>query len=399
MKYLIFIIVFMFSVVCNAQTFIKGKALIEVPATTATAAGTTTLTTASQTNQQFTGSTTQTVVLPNATTLPNGRSFFISNRSSGIVTLNYNGGSLAQSLAAGTEVRAYLISNGSAAGTWDISYLSASGGITSIVAGSGLVATTITSTGTLTVDSGTTANKIVKLTSGAQYPSVDGFLITNINVTQGNVTGALSIANGGTGATSRWYINANFSGGDPSVAAADHSTTYTELTDGSMTLTPLAGSAAVGTMCSTTNAATAPSTSPTICAAGSESLGIAFNIPTPDYYKVCFYSGSVFDLQASAVFQPVFAIIETPTNAQTVTYIGGAGVGFVQQAVTVAVETKNGFIITACGIFDWSAVAANTLKGVRLMNTLTSSGTVTQALILCDAANLRNCGFTAERVR
>lgn len=183
MKYLIFIIVFMFSVVCNAQTYIKGKALIAVPATTATAAGTTTLTTASQTNQQFTGSTTQTVVLPDATTLPSGRSFFITNRSSGVVTLNYNGGSLAQSLAAGTEVRAYLISNGSAAGTWDISYISSGGGggVTSIKAGTGLSPLTITSTGTLNVDVGTAANKIVQLTAGAQMPAVDGNLLTNLN--------------------------------------------------------------------------------------------------------------------------------------------------------------------------------------------------------------------------
>ncbi len=69
-----------------------------------------------------------------------------------------------------------------------------------------------------------------------------------------------------------------------------------------------------------------------------------------------------------------------------------------QQAPTAAVEIKNGFQIAPCDVFDWSGIAGGTIKGVRLMNALTSSGTITQALILCDAANLRSCGFTVERV-
>ena len=89
---------------------------------TATAAGTTTLTVSSTFFQQFTGSTTQTVVLPNATTLTLYQSFFITNRSSGVVTVNANGGGLIQTMAAGSQLLVTVTSIGSSAGTWDAAY-------------------------------------------------------------------------------------------------------------------------------------------------------------------------------------------------------------------------------------------------------------------------------------
>lgn len=88
-------------------------------ATAATAAGTTTLTVGSAQFQQFTGSTTQTVVLPDATTLMLGQSFIISNQSSGAIQVNANGGGGVRSVAALTSAVVTLIAQGSAAGTWD----------------------------------------------------------------------------------------------------------------------------------------------------------------------------------------------------------------------------------------------------------------------------------------
>jgi hypothetical protein len=58
-----------------------------------------------------------------------------------------------------------------------------SGTVTSVASGTGLVAGTITTSGTINVDVGTTANKIVQLTVNAQLPAVDGFLLSNINAT------------------------------------------------------------------------------------------------------------------------------------------------------------------------------------------------------------------------
>lgn len=100
-------------------TYIKGPTLIESFTTTATAAGTTTLTVSSNSVQQFTGSTTQNVVLPSGTTLANGRSFKILNASTGALTLKDNGANTLATIPADSEARVFLISNGTSNGTWD----------------------------------------------------------------------------------------------------------------------------------------------------------------------------------------------------------------------------------------------------------------------------------------
>lgn len=104
----------------NGNTTINN--LIENYATTATAAGTTTLVVGSAYNQYFTGVTTQTLVLPDATTLVLGQSYFIVNLSSGIVTVNKNGGTLVQSMASGSFMTVTVTNIGSAAGSWNPSY-------------------------------------------------------------------------------------------------------------------------------------------------------------------------------------------------------------------------------------------------------------------------------------
>ena len=70
-------------------------------ASTATAAGTTTLTINSQVIQLFTGSTTQTVVLP-TTSVPAGYTFKIINTSTGALTVNASGGALVDTVPAST---------------------------------------------------------------------------------------------------------------------------------------------------------------------------------------------------------------------------------------------------------------------------------------------------------
>lgn len=120
----IILLILVYSNIVLAQTFIKGNNLIEVPTTTATAAGTTTLTSASKKIQEFTGSTTQTVVLPDATTLQVGQSYYIANKSTGTVTVNFNGGGLARTIKANNQYYFVLITNAIAAGTWDVSQYS-----------------------------------------------------------------------------------------------------------------------------------------------------------------------------------------------------------------------------------------------------------------------------------
>ncbi len=162
-----------------AQTMIKGPGLIEGTVSTATAAGTTTLTKDSQTNQTFTGVTTQTVVLPDATTLPVGRRFYITNRSTGIVTVNTNGGALLATIAPDYQ-RTFIVKTiGSAAGTWDVSNVNVSG-----------------VTGILPIANGGTNKALTLSAGGVPYFDADSFEVLNAGS-----SGQL-LASGGAGAPS-----------------------------------------------------------------------------------------------------------------------------------------------------------------------------------------------------
>ena len=108
--------------------FFQYGMLVEQLATTATAAGTTTLVNTSKQIQTFTGSTTQTVVLPNATTMSVGQFFEIYNQSSGSLTIQFNGGGSFTdasgtsygTLVAHTTLIVKLQTNGTSAGTWSV---------------------------------------------------------------------------------------------------------------------------------------------------------------------------------------------------------------------------------------------------------------------------------------
>jgi hypothetical protein len=88
--------------------------------TTATAAGTTTLTVSSTLLQFFTGSTTQTVVLPVVSTLATGQRYEIHNNSSGAITVNSSGSNLVATVPAGvTTVCTCILITGTTAASWD----------------------------------------------------------------------------------------------------------------------------------------------------------------------------------------------------------------------------------------------------------------------------------------
>lgn len=99
-------------------------------ATTATAAQTTTLTVASKGIQEFTGSTTQTVVLPVVSTLPQtGFQFVVINRSSGVVTVESSGANSIQAMAANTTAIFTCVAlTGTGASSWDVTYIATGGG-------------------------------------------------------------------------------------------------------------------------------------------------------------------------------------------------------------------------------------------------------------------------------
>jgi hypothetical protein len=93
--------------------------------TTATAAGTTTLTVASNYRQFFTGTLAQTIVLPVTSTLVTGIAYEIENNSTGLLTVNSSGGNLVGTIPAGVCAHAVCIGTTlTTAADWDWDYIS-----------------------------------------------------------------------------------------------------------------------------------------------------------------------------------------------------------------------------------------------------------------------------------
>lgn len=123
----------------DANKNLSAVNLIEGYTTTATAAGTSTLAVGSNFLQYFTGSTTQTVVLPVASTLVLGQQFQIVNNSSGVVTVQSSGANTIQAMASGTySTFTCILTSGTTAASWANSYATTSAavsGATPTVAG------------------------------------------------------------------------------------------------------------------------------------------------------------------------------------------------------------------------------------------------------------------------
>lgn len=165
--------------------------------TTATAAGTTTLTVNSARDQFFTGSTTQTVVLPVVSTLALGRKFHIVNESSGVVTVQSSGANSIQAMAANTILDLECIAiTGTGTASWYANYRlkdnSTGGGGSGDFVGPG----------------SSTDNAVVRFDSTTGKLGQDsGVIIDDSN----NITGATSVAatsylKAGGNATAAGYI-------------------------------------------------------------------------------------------------------------------------------------------------------------------------------------------------
>jgi hypothetical protein len=85
---------------------------------TVTTGGTTTLTVASTQYQRFTGTNTQTVKLPDATTLQKGFIFIVDNDSTGSLTVVDNASSSLDTIISGSIDNWVLLDNSTTAGTW-----------------------------------------------------------------------------------------------------------------------------------------------------------------------------------------------------------------------------------------------------------------------------------------
>jgi hypothetical protein len=174
-----------------------------------TAAGTTTLTASATHYQHFSGTTTQTLKLPDETTIPTATGYIVDNDSSGNVTVQDSAGNTLATAIPGGAGWIYSLSNGSATGNW-AGYLlppgnSATAPLTWGTAGLNMSGqylqgvTTLNMTGQLTNTVATgTAPFVVSSTTQ----------VANLNAaTAGSVTNALTLNNGGSGAASGTTYN------------------------------------------------------------------------------------------------------------------------------------------------------------------------------------------------
>jgi hypothetical protein len=204
----------------NANT--RANNLIENFQSITSAAGTTTLTVGSPKVTQITGSSTQTIVLPDATTLVVGQAFTITNRSSGNVTVNANGGGLIQTMVGGSFLTVTCTGIGSAAGTWDAAYTSAggSGSVTtvSVVSANGFAGSVANASTTpaITISTGITgvlkgngtAISAASNTAGADYVNASNFITreTPSGTVNGSTT-AFTLANTPISGTEQVFLN------------------------------------------------------------------------------------------------------------------------------------------------------------------------------------------------
>jgi hypothetical protein len=170
--------------------------------TTVTAAGTTTLTVSSTATQFFTGSTTQTVVLPVASTLTQGQQFIIHNKSSGSVTVNSSGSNLVGTVTANTTaVLTCILTSGTSAASWDFDITGFTTALTTARGGTGL-----TSIGTanqvLAVNAGATALEFQNAASGGTGTPFKNSIYTSSTTytkSSGATYAVVSLTGGGGG--------------------------------------------------------------------------------------------------------------------------------------------------------------------------------------------------------
>lgn len=164
----------------DAQKNLSAFNFIDGFTTTVTAAGITVLTVSSTYIQEFTGSTTQTVVMPVAATIVAGQAYYIINNSSGNVTLQSSGANTILVMAANTTALVTCVLNsGTTAASWNASYVFDNGAGVLSITGTANQVIASASTGAITLS----LPQSIATTSAVQFASAR---LSNLGILDAN---------------------------------------------------------------------------------------------------------------------------------------------------------------------------------------------------------------------
>lgn len=198
----------------NSTQYLNGQGNWVLPSglvSTATAAGTTTLTVNSLPNQRFTGSTTQTIVMPVVTTLSVGWVTDIINDSTGTLTVNSSGGNLITTVVAGDRVTLNCVSIAAdtTAAAWTVTKVSKSSGTSGGISLGTAIATTSGTSHTFTgIPAGvkritvmfngvsTNGTSLIQIQAGSGSVTTSGYVSTGTIYGGSNTTTGSSITTG-----------------------------------------------------------------------------------------------------------------------------------------------------------------------------------------------------------
>jgi hypothetical protein len=351
--------------------------------TTATAAGTTTLTSASNNQQFFTGSTTQTVVLPVTNTLALGLSYLIVNNSTGVLTVQSSGGNTITLVPAGsTVICTCILVTGTTAASWSFAFQGSSNipykqvqSISASVAGNAMTisATALSldfrsstlSSGTVTTVSGTPANLVIS--SGSTLGTVNA-IASRIVVIALNNAGTIELAavniSGGTQLDETNLISTTAEGG---VGAADSASVVYSTTARTSVAYRVIGyidstQATAGTW------ATAPST---IQGVGGQALAAMSSLGYGQTWQDVTASRALATTYYNTTGKPIFVGINWLLSAT-----GGAGCNFVVAGVTVVTMRNN---TSSAGNFPLFTIVP---PGATYILTVATSGSISSWLEL-----------------
>jgi hypothetical protein len=175
----------------------------------------------------------------------------------------------------------------------------------------------------------------------------------------------------------KWRVDANIVGAKANLGTAAVSS-YTGVENGSLSLTNNSGNSILTAQipCSGTN-----SPSGTTCAAGNESVGVSFTLPRAGDVMACASFIWFAQNSATSTITGTFEVVETPTNAQTISQEGNSRVG----AVNNTASAQLGFPYRVCGTLSFATAGQ---KVLRLMYEQGITNMPSQSLFIADGSSV-----------